>query len=113
MLRNVANTTRAPSEVRRAQRFALTLPVRYRLQDEKLWRSGETENASASGVLFRSQSGAKAGTCLELCLALPPEKSEEAPEVICRGIVVRSATVSDGSARALAVRILHSRLTRG
>lgn len=114
MFQDAADNKSEPSnEARRTRRFALRLPVRYRLENEKTWRSGETENVSRSGVLLRSYSAPRAGTCLEMCLDLPALTSEEAPEMICQGIVVRSARATDGGVQALAVRILHSRLTRG
>lgn len=100
-------------EARSARRFPLRLPVRYRLHGEQTWRRGETENVSGSGILFRGQAAARTGTSLELSVALPALSAEEAPEMICRGVVVRSAGTTDGKLPGLAMRILHSRLQRG
>jgi len=114
LLLSVANKIAPANEARTTRRFALRLPVRYRLHGEQTWRSGETENVSGSGVLFRGQAAAKAGTALELSLALPAVlESQETAEVICRGVVVRSARALDGNLPGLAMRILHSRVTRG
>lgn len=114
MLPDALDVKLAPtSEARSARRFALRLPVRYRLHGEQAWRSGETENVSGSGVLFRGQATAKLGALLELTLALPTPDAEEKPEMICRGVIVRSAKATNGKLPSLAMRILHSRLLRG
>lgn len=68
---------------------------------------------SAARGLFRGHAAARAGTSLELSLALPALNAEERPEMICRGVIVRSAGTADGTSPGLAVRIQHSRLTRG
>jgi hypothetical protein len=105
-------TAAAAHEARRACRFTLQMPVRYRLGGERGWRHGKTENVSRSGVLFRSQSAAEAGASLELCLILPALSSGTAAQVICRGVVARSVPPQNGDLPALAVRILNSRLVR-
>jgi hypothetical protein len=38
----------------RAERHALRIPLRYRLEGEQEWSAGETINMSESGVLFSS-----------------------------------------------------------
>ena len=106
-------TTVPCAETRRAHRFTLQMPVRYRLGGERGWRHGETENISSSGVLFRSQRAAEEGASLELCVILPVLNSGAAAQVICRGVVVRSVIPENGDWPALAVRILHFRLARG
>ena len=104
--------SQAHDEARRARRFALQIPVRYRFRGDRDWRHGETQNISSCGVLFRSQSSAEKGTSLELCLILPVLSPEGAAEVLCRGVIVRSAIPTDGDMPVLAVRILHFRLAR-
>jgi hypothetical protein len=42
--------------VERAERHALQIPLRYRLEGQKEWSSGETINWSESGILFSSES---------------------------------------------------------
>lgn len=114
MLQNVADVKLvSTAHTRRATRFELRVPVRYRLKGEKLWHSGKTENVSGTGLLLRGQSALRLGTFLELCLALPTMDMDEAPELICHGIVVRSARDADENSQTLAVRIQYSRLTRG
>lgn len=40
--------------VERAERHALQIPLRYRLEGQKEWSLGETVNLSESGILFSS-----------------------------------------------------------
>lgn len=42
--------------VERAERHALQIPLRYRLEGQKEWSPGETVNLSESGILFSSES---------------------------------------------------------
>lgn len=42
--------------VERAERHVLQIPMRYRLEGQKEWSSGETVNLSESGILFSSES---------------------------------------------------------
>lgn len=100
-------------EARGARRFALQIPVRYRLRGDKAWCHGETENVSSSGVLFRTQGVVETGAALELRLTLPLLNSTGAGEVLCQGVIVRSVHPSDGDLPVLAMRILHFRLVRG
>ena len=48
--------TEAPvrAGTQRAERHALRIPLRYRLEGQKEWSSGETINMSETGVLFAS-----------------------------------------------------------
>lgn len=97
----------------RAQRFAIQLPVRYRLRAESGWRRGETINVSSSGVLFCADYCADPGTPTEINLSMPVVSLEGSANVVCRGTVVRTAGSPGGSGRhALAIRILHYRLVR-
>ena len=41
--------------VERAERHALQIPLRYRIEGEQEWSPGETVNLSESGVLFSSE----------------------------------------------------------
>lgn len=42
--------------VERAERHALQIPLRYRLEGQQEWSPGETVNLSESGILFSSES---------------------------------------------------------
>ena len=99
---------------RRAERFPVQIPVRYREPQAGLWFEGETENISRSGVLFRTGSVLSPRTLVEMRLPLPTIIKGEAPgEILCKGIVVRTElrTVRDAPS-ALAVAIQHYRFAR-
>ncbi|MGH9395391.1 MAG: PilZ domain-containing protein [Terriglobia bacterium] len=97
----------------RAQRFALQVPVRYRLRGESTWRRGETENISSSGVLFHGECLADPNNSVELCLTMPAVNSDGAAEVVCQGTILRAITSTDAQdSPTLAVKISHFRLAR-
>jgi hypothetical protein len=97
----------------RSQRFAIQLPLRYRLRAESAWRRGETINVSSSGVLFWSDCFAEANTPVSINLIMPAVNSEGAAEVVCRGTIVRAMPSSSaGGQPALAIKILQYRLIR-
>jgi hypothetical protein len=77
---------------RRAPRFSLTRPVRYRSVGALGWSVGTTENISCSGLLFHPAAVLPIGTPLEMVFALAPG----APEIVCRGRVVRASTDGPG-----------------
>jgi hypothetical protein len=97
----------------RARRFAMPLPIRYRVQAQTRWCRGETVNVSSSGVLFRGDCFAETKTLVELNLVMPAVNSEGTAEVVCRGKVVRTLAALRGvSEHLLAVRISQYRLVR-
>lgn len=49
-------TTGLRERVERAERHALQIPLRYRLEGQEDWSLGETVNLSESGILFSSES---------------------------------------------------------
>ena len=69
-------TSRLPLALRRATRYNVRLPVRYRPRGGRHWRLGVTTNLSRTGMLFRTaladRDGAPgAGTPLEVILEVP------------------------------------------
>lgn len=52
--------------VERAERHALQIPLRYRIEGEKDWFPGETVNLSESGILFSSESMLEIDARLEI-----------------------------------------------
>src|SRR6476659_2320502 len=50
----------------RAKRFNLHLPLKYRLLGENDWRTGNTENISRSGMLFRETAALSPNAQLEI-----------------------------------------------
>jgi len=98
----------------RAQRFAIQVQLRYRLNGANKWWKGTTENISRSGVLFRGEEYAEPNTPLELSFVLPKEIfGVRTAEVVCKGTVVWSERARDaGAFTALATTISHYRFVR-
>jgi PAS domain S-box-containing protein len=99
----------------RAQRFNLSLPLRYRLVGEQDWKKGLTENISRSGVLFRAEEVLQPNAQLEINLVLPAEIAGlSAAEVVCRGEVVRSMEPENAEMHpSLAAKILQYHFQHG
>jgi hypothetical protein len=97
----------------RAKRFSLQIPLRYRINGDRAWREGQSENISSSGVLFRSGSCAELSAAIEMSFVLPVEISEGAAEVFCYGKIVRTSPFAEcEDLHLLAARILRYRLLR-
>jgi PAS domain S-box-containing protein len=99
----------------RAQRFKLSLPLRYRLVGEEDWRKGTTENISRSGVLFRAEELLQPTAQLEISMMLPAEIAGlSAAEVVCRGEIVRAEKPENAAMNpALAAKILQYHFQHG
>jgi hypothetical protein len=93
---------------RRARRFDLRLPIRYRALGEREWREGRTENISRSGILFRTPGPVELDTSLEMRFELPAGRF--LPEVVCTGRVVRAILSRSRSAPVIAATIADYRL---
>ena len=74
----------------RAQRYAITLPMRYRRVGEETWAAGTTVDISRSGVLFEGERSVDREAAIELVLTMPVEVADGA-RVVARGAVVRAA----------------------
>jgi hypothetical protein len=59
-------TGEARERVERAERHALQIPLRYRIEGQQDWSKGETLNLSESGILFSSESLLEVDTRLEI-----------------------------------------------
>jgi hypothetical protein len=106
-----AGTTRA-GEQARAQRFAVSIPLRYRERGQQEWSEGYTENISSSGVLFRGTKETGPRTPIEMSLRLQVNH-EGAAEVICQGTLVRVSPGDGTEAQpAMAATITHYRFVR-
>jgi hypothetical protein len=98
---------------KRAQRFDIRTPIRYRVSGESEWRQGTTENMSSSGVLFQCDDSVKPGAALEVIWAVPTVVSGSAAQVHCRGTVVRSIKgAGETDPATLAVTISNYRIIR-
>ncbi|MGH9469059.1 MAG: PilZ domain-containing protein [Terriglobia bacterium] len=81
---------------KRAQRFVLQLPIRFREKGEETWHEGTTLNISESGVLFQAACRLRPQATIEMALTLPSAISGEAPgQILCQGLVVRSVSGSE------------------
>ncbi len=100
---------------KRAPRFSIAMPMRYRMREESEWRDGNIENISRSGVLFRGERFLEVAARVEITFVLPVSVRGEVPaKVICQGQIVRTARSTRAqSFPALAATILNYRFLRG
>jgi len=98
----------------RANRFPVHIPLRFRLPHRPEWVEARTENASRTGVLFRSECIFKPTTRVEVRLEIPSTNGDGAhAEVVCECEVVRvEQTRGAEISPALAVAIHKYRFTR-
>jgi len=74
----------------RAPRYQIEISLRYRPIGETIWRDGQSENVSRTGVLFRPERGLSLRTHVELLLEMPAELAAAAGVHVRRGRIVRS-----------------------
>lgn len=75
----------------RAQRYAVPLPVLFRASGERVWREGQTENISKSGVLVRALHVLQPEATVEMLITIPENiPTPFAGATICRGRIVRA-----------------------
>ena len=93
----------------RLRRFALSVPLAYRLGTDLRWRRGVTENVSHGGLLFRTRSAdglrrtglAERRLPVEILLELSSEPDTDQPRIRCEGQILRAFD----DATAVAVRV--------
>ena len=102
------------AEVCRARRYEIGTAIRYRVQGERGWQEGVTENISISGVLMRSARPLEPKAAVEMRFFLPVDlDGERAAEVFCRGFVIRTSTCRiPAGTFTIAAKIMHSRFLR-
>jgi hypothetical protein len=102
----------AAGELRRAQRFPIRVPLRYRVVGEADWREGTTVNISSAGVFFRCEQTAERAMRMEIDFVLSAAPNENSgAEVVCSGEVVRLEPSQEaGGLPALAMNIMGYRL---
>jgi hypothetical protein len=94
----------------RAKRYAVTLPVRYRLAGSELCETGWTENMSVSGLLFSTAVMLDVGSKLEVWIQMSSGPNGNSRSMLyCEGSVVRQVVVKH-SRSAAAVRIARVRV---
>ena len=99
----------------RAERFPISIPVRYREPHHLEWLEGKTANISCSGLLLHTEASLEPKITLELRIELPVAVlGERRGEIVCKGTVVRAQEnpLADHPT-ALAVAIQSYRMMRG
>jgi hypothetical protein len=109
------NEASQPTIQLRAQRFPLHLPIQYRAKGSSQWYSGQTENISCSGVLFRCKYGLQQDAPIELVLPLPWLASQETRvKVVCNGRIARLRSLAlQGERMEMAASFTRFRFVRG
>jgi hypothetical protein len=99
--------------LRRARRFVLQVPIRYKKIGGGSWFEGKTENMSRSGILFYADRVLKPRTAIQMSLTLPISIKGDGPgEVLCRGSVVRTVAAAGTKRPCVAATIHRYRLVR-
>ena len=94
----------------RATRYAVTLPVRYRLAGSDVCETGWTDNMSVSGLLFTTAVMLELGSQLEGWVQMSSHANDGNRSMLyCNGCVVRRAGANSGRPAA-AVRITRLRV---
>ena len=104
-----------PKGIARAERFPISIPVRYREPHRPEWFEGKTGNISCSGVLLHTEASLEPKITLELRIELPVSVlGEGRGEIVCKGTVVRAEEnpLADHPT-AVAVAIQSYRMARG
>ena len=93
----------------RATRYAVNLPVRYRLAGSEACGTGWTENLSVSGLLFTTAAMLGVGNQIEVWVQMWSDTTEvNRSTLYCNGSVVRQVERNDW--HAAAVRITRIRV---
>lgn len=96
----------------RPQRFALHLPVRYRMAGEADWHRSVTQNISCCGAAIHTDESIPAGTPVTVMISLPTSGSEGGGCLVGLGQVVRTIESSTTAYPGFAVAIKRYRLDR-
>lgn len=87
---------------RRALRFPLRLPLKYRIYGDATWRTGEVVNISATGVLFQASAEARKGVRIDVSIDLPGRPhSMKGTRIVARGTIVRCFADEKSSPRLM------------
>jgi hypothetical protein len=78
----------------RAPRYQVGIRLRYRPIGESIWRDGQSENISHTGVLFQPEAPLSRDTPIEMMLEMPAEVADSTGMLIRRGRIVRGVPPS-------------------
>ena len=115
--KDLFNHSMLTGEVQRARRYEVAFAIHYRQRRQRDWRSGMTQNISASGVLFGEAPGdgqLQLRAPLEMELTIPSNvPGGPVTRILCSGRVSRIVDpgTSDGP-RSVAATIAKYRLLR-
>lgn len=100
---------------RAAIRFHVSLPMRFRILGERVWREACAETVSISEVLFRTSTELEAGKGVDVRILLPsPQRGSRGGVIVGKGRVMRCFTVSDVPGEMFVTAVLSSlRLLHG
>jgi len=82
------------------------LPVWFRSASDPAWWHGSTENVSKTGILFHADSEAALALGASLEIGLVLQNDAVAPQVLCRGKIVRAEAGPPDSFPTLAAKVL-------
>jgi len=105
----------AVQEFRRARRFPIEAPLRFRVARQADWQTAQTQNISSTGLLFRCEKFEGRGEHIEMnFLLLKSARDRAGLEVACEGNVVRlDLPLAEDELPALAVNFTAYRLGPG
>ncbi len=89
---------------RRARRYPLPLPLRYRIAKAAEWLSGTTRNVSDSGILFSVDQALEIGTAIEVELAMEANGERWPSKAVAQASVVRVVGKSSSAPAEIAAR---------
>ena len=96
----------------RRPRFALKLPVWYRIGTTGQWRCSVTQNISCSGAAIHTTDALPAGTPVTVRISLRPDESRIGGYLTAVGQVVRNLEPSSSALAGFAMAVTKYRIDR-
>lgn len=91
----------AEQRPRKAIRFDIDLPVRFRLLGEKVWREGEVYKVSSTEILFGVEGIIEPGKRIDIQLVLPgTRKGYPGGTIVSRATIAECSPSGSGMDRA-------------
>ena len=79
-----------------ATQFQISLPMRFRIMGERVWREGCVDSMSLTAIVFRGEEEMEIGTAFDIRLVLPRVRSNRrGGTIVSRGKVTRSWPLSE------------------
>ena len=96
----------------RHPRFALKLPVWYRIGKTGQWRCSVTQNISCSGAAIQTTDDLPTGTPVTVRISLRPDESRIGGYLTAVGQVVRNLEMSSSALAGFAMAVTKYRIDR-